>query len=66
MNVFFAFRTTRSNIDFRRLGLVYVGVCYGIPFVPAAVYLILDVTRNQGFYGPATVREIGFDDIDNH
>lgn len=55
LNIYLAFHTTISETKFRKLGYFYMLACYGIPFVPALVFLLLDVFLHMGFYGDATV-----------
>ena len=55
VNVFLTFQTTKLNVTIRKLEKFYFIFCFGIPMVPALTYLILDITRDTGFYGNAIV-----------
>jgi hypothetical protein len=57
LNIYFAFHTRKfPTINFRQLVYYYIIACYGIPFLPAMVFLVLDLSTQAGFYGDATVR----------
>jgi hypothetical protein len=57
LNIYFAFHTRKfSTVNFRQLAFYYLLVCYGIPLLPAVVFLVLDLCTDAGFYGDATVR----------
>jgi hypothetical protein len=55
VNVFLAFQTTKFHVNLRKLDILYFIICYGLPFIPAMVFMILDLTMDAGFYGNATV-----------
>lgn len=50
--------------DLRKYEKYYILACYGIPFIPAILYIILDVTMDTGIYGPAVVSLDRLDQID--
>jgi hypothetical protein len=58
LNVFFVFQTRSLRYRAQEFEVWYIIGCYGIPLIPALVYLVLDLTlfqeENQ-FYGDATV-----------
>ncbi|KAK8158394.1 hypothetical protein BC567DRAFT_275434 [Phyllosticta citribraziliensis] len=41
--------------DLRNLEVTYAICCYGIPFIPSLIYLILDLSADKGIYGPAVL-----------
>ncbi|KAF2435552.1 hypothetical protein EJ08DRAFT_343259 [Tothia fuscella] len=58
LNVFFVFQTSSLRYRAQEFEHVYVVLCYGIPLIPALVYLVLDMTLYKGenaFYGDATL-----------
>ncbi|KAF2083894.1 hypothetical protein K490DRAFT_50481 [Saccharata proteae CBS 121410] len=54
LNVFLAFRGYTSQ-ELLNLEVCYNVVAYGVPSIPAIIYLILDLTMDTGIYGPATL-----------
>jgi hypothetical protein len=56
VNVFLTFHSIRFNVRLRSLEPLYCILCYGIPAVPALVYLVLDLGYGKEIYGSATVR----------
>ena len=55
-NVFLTFHPLKWNIKLRSLEPIYCVLCYGIPLVPALIYLVMDVAYGMDIYGNATVR----------
>ncbi len=58
LNVYLTFFKNYDAIGLRALEKWYIVFCYGLPFVPALIFLLLDATRNTGIYGNATVGSI--------
>jgi hypothetical protein len=55
VNVFLTFHTTKVHVNMIKMEKWYFLACYGVPAVPALLYLLLDVSRGMEFYGDATV-----------
>lgn len=55
LNVYLTFFKNYAASNLRNLEKWYLVFCYGVPFVPALVYLLLDVGGRYGIYGPATI-----------
>ncbi|KAF2141942.1 uncharacterized protein K452DRAFT_23640 [Aplosporella prunicola CBS 121167] len=53
INVYLTFFHNYNANDLRKLEYRYIAICYGIPFVPSLVYLIIDETSSIDIYGPA-------------
>lgn len=56
LNVYLTFFKNYTANDLRGLEKWYFVFCYGVPLIPAVVFLALDATANLGIYGYATVR----------
>lgn len=54
-NVWLSFFRNYDSATFRRLEYKYILACYGIPFVPAFVYLFIRTEDRDRIYGPAVV-----------
>lgn len=59
LNVYLTFFKNFNASDLRRLEKWYFVFCYGIPLIPAMIFLILDATADLGIYGHATVSSHG-------
>ncbi|KAK8191160.1 uncharacterized protein BKA78DRAFT_313546 [Phyllosticta capitalensis] len=55
LNVYLTFFKNSTSRDLRKYEKYYILACYGIPFIPAILYIILDVTMDTGIYGPAVL-----------
>ena len=55
MNVYLTFFKNYNAIQLRHLEKYYILFCYGLPFIPAFVYLMFDAVARKGIYGPAVV-----------
>ncbi|KAI9683914.1 MAG: hypothetical protein M1829_004249 [Trizodia sp. TS-e1964] len=55
LNVYLTFFRKYSAADLRRLEIKYILACYGIPFIPALVYLFVSTEARGRAYGPATL-----------
>lgn len=55
LNVYLTFFKNYTASNLRNLEKWYLLFCYGVPFVPALVYLLLDAGGKYGIYGPATI-----------
>lgn len=54
-NVYLSIFRNYSVTDLRRLEWRYLMICYGIPLVPAIIYLPLETKGKGRMYGPATI-----------
>jgi hypothetical protein len=54
-NVFLTFQTTKLRVNIQSLEKYYIGLCFGLPAIPALTYLFLDVSRGTDYYGNAVV-----------
>jgi len=61
--VFITFNPKQIDIQVRSLEKVYLVVCYGLPFIPAFVYLIEDAAHRKTIYGNATVSDSECNDL---
>ena len=57
LNVYLTIFGRYSYLDLRRLEWRYFVFCYGLPFIPAVVFLIISSVGKVRIYGRATVRE---------
>jgi hypothetical protein len=57
-NVFLTFQTTKLRVNIQSLEKYYIGLCFGLPAIPALTYLFLDVTRGTDYYGNAVVSKL--------
>lgn len=57
-NVYLSFFRSYDTSALRRLELKYLIACYGLPFIPALVYLFVNTQSRGKIYGGATVREL--------
>lgn len=55
LNVYLTFFKNYTAANLRSLEKWYLLLCYGVPFIPALVYLLLDAGGKYGIYGPATI-----------
>ncbi|KAK7556679.1 hypothetical protein IWX50DRAFT_653213 [Phyllosticta citricarpa] len=55
LNVYLTFFHNYNAEDLRNLEVTYAICCYGIPFIPSLIYLILDLSADKGIYGPAVL-----------
>lgn len=55
LNVFLTFNSHKFTVHLRKLEVFYCVACYGIPFFPALIYLVLDTRYGHEIYGDATV-----------
>ncbi|KAF2461523.1 hypothetical protein BDY21DRAFT_398104 [Lineolata rhizophorae] len=55
LNVYLTFFKNYLAADLKRLEKWYFLLCYGIPLVPALVFLLVDAVEGRGIYGPATL-----------
>ncbi|OCK92365.1 uncharacterized protein K441DRAFT_570244 [Cenococcum geophilum 1.58] len=55
LNVYLTFFKNYAASNLRSLEKWYLIFCYGVPLVPALVYLLLDAGGRYGIYGPATI-----------
>jgi hypothetical protein len=61
LNIYLAFHSTRHmNVNWKKLGYIYMVACYGIPLIPALTYLLLDLLGGKNFYDDATVSLLSF------
>jgi hypothetical protein len=56
INVFLTFHSQRWDVKLRNLESIYCVFCYGIPLMPALIYLVMDLAYGMDIYGDATVR----------
>jgi len=54
-NVYLTFFKGYDANGLRRLEKWYAGLCYGLPFTVAVIYVIVDATLNEPIYGPAVI-----------
>jgi hypothetical protein len=54
-NVWLTFFRNYNGQQLRSLEKYYMMICYGIPFIPAFIYLMLDLVGHKGIYGGAVV-----------
>lgn len=54
-NVYLTFFHGYDSHSLRRLEPIYLAVCYGLPLLPAFIYLLLDVTGRENIYGAANI-----------
>ncbi|TVY35068.1 Cyclic AMP receptor-like protein A [Lachnellula occidentalis] len=54
-NVYLTFYHHFGAYELRKLEKWYFLFCYGIPFIPAAVYLVVSTEKNGRMYGNATI-----------
>ena len=54
-NVYLSFFRQYDAAQLRGLEWRYLGACYGIPFIPAFVFLFIDTGRKGKVYGDAVV-----------
>lgn len=54
-NVYLSIFKKYNAIDLRKLEWRYLALCYGIPLIPAVIYLPLEVKGKGRMYGPATI-----------
>lgn len=54
-NVYLTFFHQYNASRLRRLEMVYIPFCYGVPFVPAFVYLFVHTKHKGKVYGSAVV-----------
>ena len=57
-NVYLTFFRKYDQTQLRNLEWKYVCFCYGLPSMPAIVYLFLHTAKSGRVYGPATVRAL--------
>lgn len=62
-SVYLKFFHHYSTSQLRGLELKYLALCYGVPFVPAVIYLFVQHGAKGRIYGPANVRTLSFLDI---
>ena len=55
LTVYITFSSRQINIQIRNLEKVYLVFCYGLPSIPAFVYLMEDAAARKTIYGNATV-----------
>ena len=55
INVYLVFYQKFSENGLKRLELIYIPMCYGIPFIPALVYIWLVDDQGNRLYGNATL-----------
>jgi len=60
INAYLTFFCKYNQHDLRSLELKYCILCYGIPFVPAVVYLFINPPGKGRIYGSAVVRKFFF------
>lgn len=54
-NVYLSIFKNYKVTDLRKLEWRYLALCYGIPLIPAIIYLPLGTKGKGRMYGPATV-----------
>ena len=54
-NVYLSFFKSYDTSALRRLELKYLIVCYGLPFIPAFIYLFIHAIGRGKIYGSALV-----------
>lgn len=54
-NVYLSFFRHYDSSQLRRLEWTYLGACYGIPLVPALVFLFVSTPSRGKIYGDAAV-----------
>ncbi|KAF1984291.1 hypothetical protein K402DRAFT_465408 [Aulographum hederae CBS 113979] len=55
LNVYLTFFRKYRAADLRKLEIWYCLLCYGLPLIPALVFLCLDATTTANIYGDATI-----------
>lgn len=55
MNVYLTFYWKFDAERLRRLEIVYIICCYGVPFVPAFVFIWINTASKGRFYGDAVL-----------
>jgi hypothetical protein len=56
LNVMLVFFRQYNSTKLRKLEKWYLLFAYGVPFVTAFIYIVVEKTTRQRIYGPATVR----------
>ncbi|KAG9244560.1 G-protein-like protein coupled receptor [Calycina marina] len=64
VNVYLVFLHRYEAARLRKLYWVYGVICYGVPFIPAMVCLLLKVNKKSKIYGNATVFQTVYADQD--
>ena len=54
-NVYLTFFRQYDAVSLRKLEWRYLAICYGLPFVPALVFLFIDTAGRGKVYGSANV-----------
>lgn len=54
-NVYLTFYWKFDQEQIRRMEPIYFALCYGVPLVPAFVYLFIKDSSNRKLYGDATL-----------
>lgn len=57
-NVWLSFFRSYDSLRLRKLEFKYIAACYGLPFIPAFVYLFISTHGRGKVYGTAVVRLI--------
>jgi hypothetical protein len=57
-NVYLTFFKSHDASSLRRLEWRYLALCYGVPFVPALVFLFIDTADRGRIYGSANVSRV--------
>lgn len=55
LNVMLVFFHHYNSRQLRRLEKWYIGFAYGVPFLPAFIYIVVEKVTRKRIYGPATV-----------
>jgi hypothetical protein len=55
-NVYLTFFKQYDGASLRKLEWRYLIFCYGVPFVPAVIFLFIDTDSRGKIYGSANVR----------
>lgn len=57
-NVWLSFFRSYDAVQLRRLEWKYCVACYGLPFIPAFIYLFISTPGRGKVYGSATVSDL--------
>lgn len=60
LNVMLVFFRQYNSRQLRHLEKWYMLFAYGVPFIPALVYIIIEKATHRRIYGPATVRGFSY------
>lgn len=55
INVYLVFYRKFDDVRLRKLEPIYIAICYGIPMIPALVYIWIQDDKGNRLYGDATL-----------